>query len=879
MRTLGFALALLATSCEGPLEDSGAELATRRMVRATRISASNAGSLLLQGPRADGQVGDYALVNESFVAIIDAPGHDSDLGIPLQRHRAPTGGSLLDLGLYGVQDGLVQILQVLDYDPDLRVYYQVVEVTEQGRAIKATGRVLDPDRKLGVALDEHDLVEGLVVSTTWRMWDQENWVETETVLSNQAGRSIDIGAICDMVVTDGRGLQPFVPSPGWGFELSNRLPVTVPWVAFAGSEGAPGSYAILAPEEHTVQVVSYADRDGRVRTVLVGTDAQVKDEIRPGEQRSWTRRTTGRAGAGLSSVTQSVLDQLGEVWGSYFLELGLRGTAHAELLLDPAVAGQLVVHRTDPDRFVNVTGSVQQGGVLPISALELGPDSASESLWLPPGSYDLQLQAPGYLPGPYSFVLSSSGGESAVSLEGEGTVPVQVQVLGSDGLELDEAARLTVSGLGGTPDPDLERYSLVSGAAVSAVGGNRAWFTDGSIELSLPAGSYRLLASRGHRHPLAVAEISVPTTQQATLAFQSEAMSAGEYSSLEPVVASDASIIGGDSIEDIALALCAEDLDAWVRAEAGQVADAEARCSGQQAIRGLLGTLDVPRAGAAEGDGWMVAFPLDEGHAGPGLLPGAWLDRAWQNGALVTGILAPRARGAGGAAAGMFRARDFDRDAIDDGSANRFLRETSALGTHALDGAGLEVLSARDPWNTQDVVQDYFALLNEGYTVFPLGSSQPSWLRVDQPGAARTMVHSGQGDSDDLAAAAAAGLVYATSGPLLHLTVLGPEGSAMPGQTIELRGADSVQVQLQVSAPSWIPVERVRILLDGREAWAAEPEVTDGVRLSETIDLELVEGSWLVVDVGYSDQAPTGDYARIYPDSPVYAITAPIWLR
>ena len=183
------------------------------MVHATRISTANADDLLLVGLRSDGRVGDYAISNGSLLAIIDTPGFDEELGVPSQLHRAPSGGTLLDLAPLGALDALPQVLQVVGNDPQVRVLYQTVAIQEDGKEIHAVGRILDPERKVGVALDDDDLVEQLVVSTTWRMWDREPWLEVETIVSNQTGRPVEMDPIVDLVVTDGFGGHPSYHPP------------------------------------------------------------------------------------------------------------------------------------------------------------------------------------------------------------------------------------------------------------------------------------------------------------------------------------------------------------------------------------------------------------------------------------------------------------------------------------------------------------------------------------------------------------------------------------------------------------------------------------------------------------------------------------------
>ncbi len=875
MKPLQCALLLLVSACQPEPTDTGGNTATRKGVRATRVTTSTADVLLLGGDRADGDSGHYAIYNGELSAVIDAAGFHEDIGIPEQHHRAPTGGTLLDLAPVGARDGLRQILHVINYDPDIRVYYQVVSVAEDGRALEAMGRILDPDRTLGVAIDEDDLVEQIVVTTTWRMWDRQPWLEVETSVTNQTGRGVDLGPVCDLVVTDGSGLDVFVPAPGVGFDLEERQRMLAPWVAFSGSPSALGSYGVVSLSDDHVFVQSDIDDDGRTRGVMIGPRSAIKNDLAPGEQRVWSRRYTASPGMDLAGVTQNLLELLGAQSGSFHLQLGLSDAAAVYLDVEPVRAASAIFERREPARFVDQEGKLQDGGVMPISAAFADGSEESVNTWLPPGTYDVQIDAPGYQGGAIELSVQAGLEQYGVLTLGSGDLaPLEVELTLGGGTPNDAPVRLTVVGLGGTEDPQLGRFALTGG---ELAGGNRIWTQASSLDLELPNGTYRLLASRGPLAPLAAVDVILPGTSEVQLVLEDTVVDGGGWISLDPFTASESSVFGGSAAEDVAKALCAEGVDMVVRAEAGGGESSIQGCDAQQAVGGVLGTLDVPRTGAARGDGWYVAFPVGSRVLGPGLLPGSWLDLAWDAGAQVTAILAPRAQGAAGAASGVFEARGFQRDSIDNSDTNRFLRETSEAGTNVMDATALEVLTPRDPWHTQNLVQDWFALLEGGYRLIPLASSHGSWLEFDNPGAARTMLLS-EGDTvDERIAAIAEGQVYVTSGPLLDVTVRGPRGTARPGQALDVLAGEEIEVELRLRAADWVPVDRLRVIMDGAEVWSADLDSEGATEFSEDMVVEMGEESWLVVDAGRPEDQPEGDYSLVYPDMPIYAVTAPVW--
>ncbi len=845
------------------------------MVRATRVSASNASSLLLTGTRADGVVGDYALSSDTLTAIIDAPGLDEELGQPEQRHRGSSGGTLIDLAPPGGKDALSQVLQLVGFDPELRVHYQTVEVQEGGKALHAVGRILDPERKVGVALDEDDFVEQIVVSTTWRMWDHQPWLLVETQVANQTTRPVELDPIVDLFVTDGVGAVPFVPSPGVGYEILDGRSVLCPWLVLDADPKLPGAFAVLALEDGSLTVMADHDIDGRVRGVFVGREDRNKDAIAPGEQRVWSRRYTTSPGADMTGVVRNVLELLGAQSGSYHLELGISEGSDVDLELDRSRRARATFHRLDPARYLDDEGRIRDGGVMPMATAWIDGDDPWIRSWLSLGRYAVEIESAGYHDEPHEIEVQRDLEDyGLLALGEEPTSAVTVHLVDAAAQPNTRPVRLTVVGLGGTLDPDLGRWGL-AGSELAA--GRRVWTDADALELSLPDGSYRLIASRGPLHPIAVAEIRVPIDQAIELILSGGEIDGAGFVEADPFTASRGSIFGGDTAEDIAFALCAEGLELVVRAEAGGGEDAVTGCDGMQAVTGALATLDVPRTGVATGDGWMLGFPVDVSLRGAAMRPGDWLDRAWEAGALVTTVLAPRARGAAGAAAGMLHARGFERSRIDDGDANRFLRETSEQGTGALDGGSLELISAHDPWHSAAVLQDWFVLLQAGYELYPVAASHSSWLAHDQPGAARTLVLTEAEALDDRISAFAEGRTVATSGPVLEASLTCGDAQAGPGQTITAARDETCSLSIRLRAASWVPVDRLRVFQDGQEIWSSAVEQDGPLDFGHSLALS-ASSSWFVVDAGRPDDPPEGDFANVYPDMPVYAVTAPIVL-
>ncbi len=132
-------------------------------------------------------------------------------------------------------------------------------------------------------------------------------------------------------------------------------------------------------------------------------------------------------------------------------------------------------------------------------------------------------------------------------------------------------------------------------------------------------------------------------------------------------------------------------------------------------------------------------------------------------------------------------------------------------------------------------------------------------------------------DPDHLAAFAE-GRTFVTSGPMLDVVVRSTTDQAGPGQTLEAPAGTRVELDIRLQAAAWVPVDRVRVLRNGQEVWSAEIETGGPVDLFETVQIKSSGEGWLVVDAGRTDIQPEGDYALLYPNMPVFAVTAPIYL-
>jgi hypothetical protein len=213
----------------------------------------------------------------------------------------------------------------------------------------------------------------------------------------------------------------------------------------------------------------------------------------------------------------------------------------------------------------------------------------------------------------------------------------------------------------------------------------------------------------------------------------------------------------------------------------------------------------------------------------------------------------------------------------------------------------LELLRAEsfDPANPgawfaefKQVRSDWFALLNQqtpaGFTK-ALGLSG-SRFSLDTPvGLARTYLKTGsstlkQDDLSSVLAALKAGAAVASTGPLLDVSV----GSTGPGGLVTGSNA-SVTLSITLTAGDWVPVEQLRVVVNGQVVQAVpvasalsqnDSRTRSG---SLTVNLPAGKDAWIVVEAGVP-LATTGAYAAgtawakvsrgIYP----IAVTNPIFV-
>ena len=166
----------------------------------------------------------------------------------------------------------------------------------------------------------------------------------------------------------------------------------------------------------------------------------------------------------------------------------------------------------------------------------------------------------------------------------------------------------------------------------------------------------------------------------------------------------------------------------------------------------------------------------------------------------------------------------------------------------------------------------YYKLLNSGIRLAATGGTDnfsDVWYDASG-GAARTYARIAPTDGfgfDSWLAAVRDGRTFATTGPLLFLTVNGSE----PGEEIRLQGEQAGSLDVRVRLGSIAPVDRVDILLNG-EVVASRAPSGEGPMWDFEFTTDAPGGGWIAARA-------TGPSSRYIGDGAAFAQTSPVYVR
>lgn len=337
-----------------------------------------------------------------------------------------------------------------------------------------------------------------------------------------------------------------------------------------------------------------------------------------------------------------------------------------------------------------------------------------------------------------------------------------------------------------------------------AVTHGMVYAADGTATFRVPAGAYMMYASRGFEYSVSAVPLRLAPGDQVRelLEIKREVPTAGYVSVDTHTHTFTHSGHGDASVEDRVISAAGEGIDVVVATEHNRVRDygpAARRLGLDASIQTIVGTELTTRVGH------FSVFPIDTGARLPSADSRNWpqlLSRIRRTPGVSFVVLNhPRDQHAGHR---PFGAENFNASTAVSRSGWRF------------DVDGLEVVNSgaiqSDPLR---LYRDWFALLNRGYRMTPVGASDSHDVGRVLVGQARTYVACEetaleQPDPDCVVAGLKKGKVLVSMGLLTHVSV---EERYGPGDLLTASG--DVEISVEVLGPTWASARRVLLFANG----------------------------------------------------------------
>jgi len=192
----------------------------------------------------------------------------------------------------------------------------------------------------------------------------------------------------------------------------------------------------------------------------------------------------------------------------------------------------------------------------------------------------------------------------------------------------------------------------------------------------------------------------------------------------------------------------------------------------------------------------------------------------------------------------------------------------------------IEVLNRFSVEGWLAVRSDWFALLNRGHRITGTGNSDSHTVALEPVGFPVNLIRRRDDSVSGFVEAVRNGEVRVSSGPLVSLRAEAEEWNATSSHALHsVKGL--VKVTVRVQAVDWVPVEEVRLVMNGRTIF--RELVGDGpVDRSWELELDPKVDTWIIAEAGHPLEVlerPVGTpYSIVAPGHVPIAFTNPIWL-
>jgi len=755
--------------------------------------------------------GDFILLNDRFTLVVDGLGHPHFL--------APSGGAMLDAVADGAaEDALIQISQAVGLGAGDGVVYDRYRILEtgEGAALQVRGTLLgDESHKVLTRYEIRRCEPGIRIRTEVynRGSEEANWTLGDVWVHGERGHlplpPVATGAV-DPAATESLAPMPAtlpflstIPSSPGG-SVYGCVPCDAPRLSgFVGS-----ALSVVGKEERSV---SSGDREVFERFVIV---------------------TRGDDAAASADVAYDLRRQL---FGNSFATVSGR--------VSPRGSGP-AGDETRATVIIEGVGGARAGAPVPLT--QVTPDSEGRFEARVPHGEDLE-------------VVSLSFGREVARV----AVPSSGDALDAGDVAGGEAGRLRITtSVDGMTSPALVVVIPADAATAAAALGRRfgagpicapllgpafagnpacnRLLANPSVELDVPPGRYRVVASRGPFATLAGATVSVDPggAAEATLAIASLPLLVEGARSVDLHAHGPRSFDATAPVDARIAAFLAADLDVVAMTDHDVLADYEGAAGDAEleVLTGLETTGQRPFSlfsdGPTETIGRFGFLPLSPVPSGP--WRGAPADEAVEPGVLITRVvsagfdidmglvqlLRPWGQPVLGRHVGFPRAIGLDaRRTLPsefDGSAQGLFRRTPTGARHANDAFHtIEILSGEEPEAFVAQRAFWHYLLAQNVLRAATGGGGSHGIGDAVPGSPRTVVTPASTALTDLFAALRSGRALATNGPIIEVTMLDAAGIERRPSTTPFELGAAARISVRVLAAPWIPVEEVRIVVNG----------------------------------------------------------------
>ncbi|MBW1877540.1 MAG: CehA/McbA family metallohydrolase [Deltaproteobacteria bacterium] len=842
------------------------------------------------GPNVLASAGDFVLANDQVVAVIDALDHPHYLG--------PAGGGLLDLYARGGTDSLRHVYQVAGLLPGEAALYEQARILDEGdvKAVQFLG-----------ALDGHPEFR---IATRYEVRPCEPGIRVRTELINE-GADAESWTLQDGWYFGGRESLPFLPYPGMGFDypsfgLSTIADAVreVPFMANGAHAEPATSYATIACDiEETASFIS-DDVSG------AGRPAEI---VMPRDWRAYERFIAVADGPSVAGATDIALEVRDQLFGEEYTEISGRIIAPSgPSMVSTGLRASVVISEG--------TEGTPVKDRIPWSHVEPAADGAFSARVPTDRSYLVEVESYGRRVVASEVEVGESPVDTGdVEIPGVGELTINATVDGVEDHVLvlvlpadDETDAATRGKMFGRFD---ECAPLLGNPHGNSPACNRVLVT-GPTTLSVPPGTYDLYATAGPFATLArETEVTVTAGEGQSIELEIEHLDLqppgtlsgdfhvhgaasfdaqmGDYDRVRTFLATGVQVLVStehDVVSNYQEAM--EALGAYDRMEmvegtesTGHILfnfvpeDPNPKVIGHWNFWPLVYDPDAPWRGSA----W------DE-KAEPGLLMTRMAAEGWDPETGICQLNHPLSALQLGRANGWIDSLEIDgnmplKAEFDGTGQSIFLHTPEGSDFSNADYHVQEVMNGTNNLDYLKYREFWFYLLDQGFFRAATGNSDSHTLTENVVGTPRNLVWTettlDDFDVEVFDQAIREGRILPTNGPVVLVETTDATSTVRTPSLEVFEPEAGGDLAITVSAAPWVPVEEVRIFVNGEQVHTltdlpepAEPfgsNPADFLRLDTTIPLaDLLPGAgdaWLVVEAGTPHREAADLNCDSFPDT------------